>query len=197
MVAEVRIDLRVGAIVRAEAIGGVQTEGHVVLDRFNAEDVVEEAAGEDRDVAGRAEGFNFLVAELRNDREVVGRDELPAGGFERARELDADRGFKDVHVLLVVEGHGIGVDARVAKTHVRNDGEGAVLVGREVAANTERDRRGVGGVAETREVIAEVDVAEVSLDVEAGEVLRGVDGETDEASWREHRLRCQRQPYRP
>lgn len=50
---------------------------------------------------------------------------------------------------------------------MRNDGEGAVLVGREVAANTERDRGSVGRITETREVVAKVDVAEVSLDVEA------------------------------
>ena len=154
VVANVGVHLRVGAIVRTEAVGRIETKGQVAVDGFNADHVVVKAAREDGDVAGGAEVFNILVAQLRNNREVVGRHDLPAGGLERARELDADGRFKDVHVLFVVEGHGIRVDADVAQTKVRRDGERAVLVGREVTANTERDRGSVGRITETREVVA-------------------------------------------
>ena len=64
----VGVHLRVGAIVRTEAVGRIETKGQVAVDGFNADHVVVKAAREDGDVAGGAEGFNILVAQLRNNR---------------------------------------------------------------------------------------------------------------------------------
>ena len=83
-VAGVQVERLVLAVFLAETVLVAQTEREVAGGSLNAEFGVVEVVD---DVNGTEDRIDILVAELRNDREVDGRLEGPAGGrFERTGE---------------------------------------------------------------------------------------------------------------
>ena len=173
----------VASVVSAKAVAVREAEREVAAGRANGErrvvDVVEHV-----DVA--YERRHFLVAHLRNDREVDVRGHGPAGGRrEFTRNPHAHGRLEDVHRIGRNAAVVVDVDLRVAKTNMRNNLE-RLIVDRQVAANADREdgriERFISGSTGDRalHVVVEREIAGVSREIEAVNSLPRIDRDAPE-----------------
>ena len=189
-VAGVQVERLVLAVFLAETVLVAQTEREVAGGSLNAEFGVVEVVD---DVNGTEDRIDILVAELRNDREVDGRLEGPAGGrFERTGDLHAERHFNDVHVADFEVAVVVHFKERVAQAGVRGDREGA-FVSCSVGAQTGREGLAVegfvsGGTGDRAlDVVFEHQVGQVARNAQArvGNVAAGVERDAVEPASRQ------------